>query len=794
MNFISYSLCSFVDINQQRPTGEVISEGPLESLRGIASLFEKFEMTEALEALLGNIWSVSNVIPVFSAASGNMIPRYLARLPGFRQVVLLIVDIFRGQGGGLRVGWTNWGRLLIILSESGILEAESVVTQDSIFFDSRASQQPVSLLSLLKMAHEARQVQPAGKVSFMSSLSRFFVNSSDPGSAGASANNSNASNASNAGSGSGNDEIISTARQFVSNQLPLMDVLCETIPGTHSRESFVACIESMCSNLKWILGEGNNVLSGTGKRNSSTTASLNWTEDTLIVVVESVVTIGLSIDQPNRLVEDFFPIVFDTFTRLVLQESMPPVRLCEHAVVGLGRLILRMAEIRQLAIAVFVGYLKFWCQMSPQLQSLTLEPALALIILTIGKIRQGSDDDQFATVWPPLFTILSTVSKLESSSPYVLKLLELIPLKRQVPNIEEAKQIGTPFPLEFYSEYLDLLSGSITSCSEMNHLTKIYDPWRGGEGVTRVQLAEESVMVYERLFYALDSEDESMWVDYLVPLESSLARIAPMHSVKRIRQVSINLLSRLLPHTPQHMKSSVRAPVLFSKILIPLLIDLRMRPGDTDEIVMRSASLVCKVFLANLGDLGIPAGRLWREVLEALVPLLVSGGPSEALREGVLESCKNVLLVMHSTDEIRSDSDVWRVTDVLLGPLIPEWKLEIEMRMGEGEAILVKKAQVEELKVKDVNNIQVKDEELNTVEIDNVINDNNDVSDNANDNDDANDNVVNTVNNGNVNDISDYIKDDHSNENNSTIVDNENTEPETTTTTTTAQTVISFEV
>lgn len=779
----------------------------MESLRGIASLFEKFEMTEALEALLGNIWSVSNVIPVFSAASGNMIPRYLARLPGFRQVVLLIVDIFRGQGGGLRVGWTNWGRLLIILSESGILEAESVVIQDSIFFDSRASQQPVSLLSLLKMAHEARQVQPAGKVSFMSSLSRFFVNSSDSGSAGASANSANASNASNAGSGSGNDEIISTARQFVSNQLPLMDVLCETIPGTQSRESFVACIESMCLNLKWNLGEG-NVVSGSGKRNSSTTASLNWTEDTLIVVVESVVTIGLSIEQPNRLVEDFFPIVFDTFTRLVLQESMPPVRLCEHAVVGLGRLILRMAEIRQLAISVFVGYLKFWCQMSPQLQSLTLEPALALIILTIGKIRQGSDDDQFATVWPPLFTILSTVSKLESSSPYVLKLLELIPLKRQVSSIEEAKHNGTPFPLEFYSEYLDLLSGSITSCSEINHLTKIYDPWRGGEGVTRVQLAEESVMVYERLFYALDSEDESIWVDYLVPLESSLARIAPMHSVKRIRQVSINLLSRLLPHTPQHMKSSVRAPVLFSKILIPLLIDLRMRQGDTDEIVMRSASLVCKVFLANLGDLGIPAGRLWREVLEALVPLLVSGGPSEALREGVLESCKNVLLVMHSTDEIRSDSDVWRVTDVLLGPLIPEWKLEIEMRMGEGEAILVKK---DEAQVEDVNNIQVEEEELNTVEIDTVINDDindevNDtiVSDNINDNvvsdiandngvntvvnDNANDNVINTVNNGNVN--------DHLNKNNSTIVDNENTEPETTTstTTTTAQTVISFEV
>lgn len=643
-------------INQQRPTGEVISDGPLEALRGIASLFEKFQMVDALDALLGNIWSVSNLIPVFSAASGNMIPRYLARLPGFRQVVQLIVDIFRGQGDGLMSSWTNWCRLLIMMSESGLIGIEAVITQEAILFDSK--NEAVSLMALMKMAHEGRQVQPVGKQGFISSLSRFFGNS-EPNSVAA-PNNSTTTTAPPII----NDEITINARQFV-RQLPILDVLINTIPGIKSKESFSACIESLCTHLKWNLAAG----ASSGKRISqASTIGLNWTEETLILLTESLVTIGLAVE-PMILKEQVFNLVFDTFTRLILQDSIPPVKLCEHVAIGLGRLILRLSECGQLENDKFVAYLKFWCQLSPQLQGFTLEPFLALITLTFSKIKSQSSE-----IWPPIFTILSTASKIEASAPYTLKLLQLI----SDCSVEN-------FPVDFFTEFIDLLSVTIVGCAVNNFELKVFDPWRNGKEVTRGQVAEESLKLYEKVFNLFNSIGSfESWKNFLVPLESNLSRHAPLHPIKSIRQQSINLLARLLPQIKfKEQKDSTVAPIIFSKILIPLLVDLRLRQEECDEIVTRCASLTCKTFLLHLDDLGIPKGQLWKEILEAMLPLVLVGQPSEMVKEGVLESCKNVLLVMHSS-EGENDSDMWRVSDVMLGPLIPGWKIEIEMRVNGG--------------------------------------------------------------------------------------------------------------
>jgi golgi-specific brefeldin A-resistance guanine nucleotide exchange factor 1 len=642
-------------INQQRPTGEVISDGPLEAIRGIASLFEKFQMTDALDALLGNIWSVSNLIPVFSAASGNMIPRYLARLPGFRQVIQLIVDIFRGQGDGLKSSWTNWCRLLIILSESGLIGVESVITQEAVLFDCRND--AVSMMVLMKMAHEGRQVQTISKQGF---LSRFFGNS-DTSTATTTINSVSTVPVIN-------DEITISARQFVS-RLPIVDVLINTIPKIKSKESFSAGIESICTHLKWNLAAG----ASSGKRISqASTIGLNWTEETLILLTESIVTIGLAVE-PSRLKELIFNLVFDTFTGLILQDSIPPIKLCEHVVIGLGRLILRLSESGQLESDKFVSYLKFWCQLSPQLQGTTLEPFLALIALTFSKIKCQNSE-----IWPPMFTILSTATKIEASAPYTLKLLQLI----------SDNSVENYFPVDFFTEFIDLLSVTIVGCTVNNFDFKVFDPWRNGKEVTRGQLAEESLKLYEKVFNLFNSvETFENWKNFLVPLESNLSRHAPLHPVKIIRQQSINLLARLLPQTKNFKgkedKDSSVAPIIFSKILIPLLVDLRLRQEGCDEIVTRCASLTCKTFLLHLDDLGMPKGQLWKEILEAMLPLVLIDQPSEMVKEGVLESCKNVLLVMHSS-EAENDSDVWRVSDVMLGPLIPGWKMEIEMRVSGG--------------------------------------------------------------------------------------------------------------
>lgn len=733
-------------------------------------------MTDALEALLGNIWSVSNLIPVFSASSGNMIPRYLARLPGFRQVVQLIVEIFRDQGDGLRNSWANWCRLMIILSESGLISMESVVNREGILFDSRY--EAVSLMMLMKMAHEGRQVTPVGKQSFMSSISRFFVSNNNTED---SINTNNAPNTNANTSTQASDEVTVAARQFV-GQLPFLEVLRTSIPSIGT-QAFSACIESFCSHLKWNLAAG----AGSGKRMSpASSAGLNWTEETLILLNESLVTIGLSVE-PERLDKEVFPSAFDSFTRLILKDPCPPVKLCEHVIVGLGRLILRLSETGRLSIETFVGYLKFWCQLSPQLQGLTLEPSLAIIGLTFSKLPECNNDKE---IWPPLFTILSTASKFESSSPYTLKILQLI---------YKGNSKGVlRFPVDFFTEYADLLSASVIGCSELNYESRVLDPWRFGVELTRGQLAEEAISLYEQVnLFLFDDNDENEnnlnddrnfdnWKNLIVPLQSNLSRHAPLHPVKTIRQKSINLLSRLLPHVPKSSSLNPVTPIVFSRILIPLLVDLRIRQADSDEIVMRSASLTCKTFLSNLNDLGMSPGQLWKEILEAMLPLLLIGKPSEMLREGVLESCKNVLLVMHGIDELKDDKDIWRVSEVLLASLIPGWKIEIEMRSS-GVGIFENEREREREIKEDVDEVEdtvvpldlvsdtLKFDNFNVSEINEPeivsIKDNINVNDNNNDND----NVIKIVKDKD-NFSDDLIKDsfERNNENNNFIIEQHN--------------------
>ena len=59
-------------------------------------------------------------------------------------------------------------------------------------------------------------------------------------------------------------------------------------------------------------------------------------------------------------------------------------------------------------------------------------------------------------------------------------------------------------PLEFFTEYIDLLSSSVISCNPQNCEMKVFDPWRNGESVTRGQIAEESLVIYEKLFTKLE--------------------------------------------------------------------------------------------------------------------------------------------------------------------------------------------------------------------------------------------------------------------------------------------------
>lgn len=90
------------------------------------------------------------------------------------------------------------------------------------------------------------------------------------------------------------------------------------------------------------------------------------------------------------------------------------------------------------------------------------------------------------------------------------------------------------------------------------------------------------------------------------------------------------------------------------KVLFPLLYDLLaetpqiIEPGLLEESRMRTATIMSKVFLHHLTPLiGISTfNDLWLEIIDYLEKFMKVG--SDMLYEAMLESLKNMLLVMHS--------------------------------------------------------------------------------------------------------------------------------------------------
>lgn len=100
--------------------------------------------------------------------------------------------------------------------------------------------------------------------------------------------------------------------------------------------------------------------------------------------------------------------------------------------------------------------------------------------------------------------------------------------------------------------------------------------------------------------------------------------------------------------------STIVLNVHLFKVLFPLLYDLlaetspNIEPGLLEESRMRTATIMSKVFLHHLTPLiGLSTfNELWLEIIDYLEKFMKVG--SDMLYEAMLESLKNMLLVMHS--------------------------------------------------------------------------------------------------------------------------------------------------
>lgn len=177
----------------------------------------------------------------------------------------------------------------------------------------------------------------------------------------------------------------------------------------------------------------------------------------------------------------------------------------------------------------------------------------------------------------------------------------------------------------------------------------------------------------------------ALWEQGWRPILQGISRLATDQR-RQVRTAAITCLQRsLLVHDLQTL-SGPEWSSCFKQVLFPLLNELLTETnGDgalLEESRMRTATIMSKVFLHHLTPLIALTNfrELWIEILEYLEKFMKIG--PDMLYEAVLESLKNMLLVMHSVRVFHNadgvaHSPLWDLTWSRVGEFLPTLKEDL---------------------------------------------------------------------------------------------------------------------
>ncbi|XP_053692933.1 Golgi-specific brefeldin A-resistance guanine nucleotide exchange factor 1 [Sabethes cyaneus] len=180
----------------------------------------------------------------------------------------------------------------------------------------------------------------------------------------------------------------------------------------------------------------------------------------------------------------------------------------------------------------------------------------------------------------------------------------------------------------------------------------------------------------------------ALWSQGWCPLLQGIARLATDQR-RQVRTSAITCLQRALLVQDLQTLTGLEWAGCFKQVLFPLLSELLAekpaKPADAgllEESRMRTATIMSKVFLHHLTPLiALPGfNELWLEILEYFERFMKVG--SDMLYEAVLESLKNMLLVMHSVCVFHNSdgvthSTLWDVTWQRISGFLPHLKDEL---------------------------------------------------------------------------------------------------------------------
>jgi brefeldin A-resistance guanine nucleotide exchange factor 1 len=606
------------------PKSETLSKQAVKGLSNLGTLAARFLPPNFLDELVSVVLvECLAFAEISSNAAGNQLSRYLAKSELFQALVKCFFDQFRGHGAAIRDGWRVFATHLLMLVQCGVVSLTTFdVTGDVTGSSSKAG---------------SRAVSPRAETGLFSTLSQYLV-SSPVDASGA------------------DGEIKSRAMEWIKKNCRLDEIL---------RDSRFLPDEA----LQCLLG-------ALAEQLQVTRPPLGWDVDTLVFTVDLIVHAAWS----NRdRMATFWGAIFERFSSLAKELSAPAL-LREHAILGLGRLSLRCADRPEMQKEV-VQFFQLLCYVPPDAFQHLAEPALSIVMRIVEldpPILHGT------AIWPHYFTVLALAGRSRSCGPYAFGLLTTI--------VREDELL---FPLDFYVEYVDLLNGFIASSTQTS--TTASPLSASGEIMpTSVELASEALNKFAlleanvRRLAGTGIIATVLWPDYVIPVHCAIAQQC-YHPVREIRQSALSLLQKTLLAV-DYDEQGVRALLdEFKLVLIPLLEELqrpemRRLDGNVEELQVRAATVVARIFLANLSVLFPQSAtpnesiNLWATLLGHLLRFLE--GRSDILRESIPETIKNMLLVMAASGVLHppmpnTNSELWMETWNRLDPVMPRAKTEI---------------------------------------------------------------------------------------------------------------------
>ncbi|CZT46658.1 related to GEA2-GDP/GTP exchange factor for ARF [Rhynchosporium secalis] len=200
-------------------------------------------------------------------------------------------------------------------------------------------------------------------------------------------------------------------------------------------------------------------------------------------------------------------------------------------------------------------------------------------------------------------------------------------------------------------------------------------------------------------------ESHSAWTAYWSPIFAALTTQCT-NPCREIRHQAFSSLQRSLLSPSLTSSSSEHSEwtAIFGEVLFPLILRLlkpevySSDPVGMSETRVQAATLLSKIFLHYLSALGKWEGMLdlWGRILDVM-DRLMNSGQGDSLEEAVLESLKNILLVMSSSGYLvppskdPSQEELWVETWKRIDRFLPDLRKELDLDAPPPKEVVVEK-------------------------------------------------------------------------------------------------------